>query len=199
MTCRLLKEITHSCEYNSGGIAEIFLMDIANFTSYKFLDDSLYDSCLVEEIERSADAGQLDVPVSLGVVSESSFTEQENNDIYNQTLNTFVRSLDYEKLAQLLRLKARKNLVLFKTHQDKWFTFGSDTGASLGFEQISGQLGESNGYKITIKASSVFPLFELAGEPNWGEEPEVKIVSVIGTEDGAVIMSEDEVYAFEMY
>lgn len=201
MTCRLLKEITHTCEYNSGGIAEIFLMDMASFGSYKFLDDRLYDSCLVEKILQKTDLEATCDLISLGVVNDSNFTEQESNDIYNQTLSTFVRSLSHEKLAQLLLLKARKNLVIFKTLQDKWFTFGSDVGATLSFEQVSGQLGESNGYKISIKANSVFPLFELVGEPNWNPDPdpETKIISVLGTENEEVVMSEDQAFAFEIY
>lgn len=190
MTCKLLKDIKHRCEYNAGGIAEIVVLDINDFVSYTFTDDRLYDSCLVEEINTKSDS----VLVSLDVVSESSFTEQEANSIYTQTLSTFVRSLGHENLERLLRAKGSRLLVMFRTHQDVWFTFGSDCGAALTFEQISGQLGESSGYKITIKANSIYPLFEA------NVDFSVPLtVPALGTEDNRVVMSEDESFAFQIY
>lgn len=154
MTCFLTKNIKHSCEYDSGGIASIYLLDIRDFISYKFRDDNLFNECYVEEINVG------DRYIQLDVVDESNFIESEENGIYKQELSTFIRSLEAGKLRNLLITKSNKYLVVFVT-QGKAYSFGSDGGASLSFTQQTGQLGESSGYQIKISKQSVYPLFEV--------------------------------------
>lgn len=155
MSCFLTKNIKHTCEYNPGGITSIFLLDIRDFVSYTFKDDKLYNECFVENIK--AVAGYIEI----STVNESNFTETQDSDIYKQELSTYVRSLDAEKLSNLLIAKANRYLVAFTTLQGKAFVFGSDGGVSLSFTQQTGQLGESSGYKITIYKQSIYPLFEV--------------------------------------
>lgn len=177
MNSRLIgNSIKHSDEYNPGGIAEILILNINDFISYRFSGDGLYNSCMVEKIYTNSN------PISIDCIVESNFTEQEANNIYTQTLSSFIRSLDAKKTNELIKLKTTKQLVLFRTYSNTWHTFGADCGASLVFEQISGQVGESNGYKITLTANSIFPLFEVADRPIFEippvpeipEEPEVE-------------------------
>ena len=55
--------------------------------------------------------------------------------------------------------KQRKYVVAFKCGE-KWFTFGSDGGASIEFQTQSGQVGEVSGHSISITKQSIYPLFE---------------------------------------
>jgi len=142
--------------YDSGGIKDIYLLDIRDFISYQFKDDKLYNECLVESIK-------IGVPdyIELDVINESNYTETNDSGIYTQELTTFIRSLDYAKTFSLLQASSNKYLIIFRTSQGKTFSFGSDGGVSIRFSQSSGQLGESSGYQITISKNSIYPLFEI--------------------------------------
>lgn len=188
MTCRLLRNIKHTCEYNPGGIAEILLLDIRDFISYKFADDKLYNECYVDLINTYSP------PVELDVVNECSCTSTEENGIYTQELSTFIRSMDAGKTAELLLASNNKYVVVYINPQGRAFTFGSDGGASLSFTQQSGQSGEAEGYSITIRKRSIYPLFEI--DPDFINIQEK--IKVIGTEDNRVIMSENELSAFSI-
>ncbi len=161
MNCKLTKNIKASCKYNPGGISEIYLLDIRDFITYRFREDNLFDKPFVEAIYRPYNATY----ISLGVVQESNFTENKDaNGTYKQSLSTFVHTLEADKLENLLIAEASHYIVVFKTLQDTWFTFGSNKGASFSFSQLTGQTGETNGYNITISADSIYPLFEAADD-----------------------------------
>lgn len=179
MNCRLLQDIKHSCQYNPGGITDIYLIDIRDFISYRFRDDKLYSECLVDKINiKGVDYIKLDT------VTESNFTETEENGIYKQTLSTFVGTLDYSKTSNLLLARTNKYVVVFGNSQGKLYTFGSDGGAAISFTQQSGQLGEVSGYSVTISKTSLYPLFEVDSD-NFNK------ILVLGTEDNIMVSTED--------
>ncbi|WP_029902293.1 hypothetical protein [Prevotella sp. 10(H)] len=182
MTCRLLQNITHTCDYNPGGITNIYLLDIRDFETYYFVEGGLFDKCYVERISVRTPF------VEIGAVNESTFTEMQENDVYKQTLTTFVNTLSGEKSSGLLLAAANKHLVAFRTSQGLMYCFGSDGGASLNFSQITGQTGETAGYQITISKSSVYPLFET-------DASRFNTIPVLGTEDRRIVMTEDNKYA----
>ncbi|MFV0332146.1 MAG: hypothetical protein ACK5KL_20340 [Dysgonomonas sp.] len=181
MNCRLIQNIKHSCEYNPGGISEIYLLDIRDFVSYRFRDDKLYDQCFVDSIKISAQDY-----IRLDVVDESNFTENQDNGIYTQTITTFVRSLDYQKTASLLLAGVNKYLIVFSS-QGKMFSFGSDGGATLSYTQQTGQRGETAGYSITITKKSIYPLFEAAPD-------KTVIESLLSTEDKVNLVTTEDGY-----
>lgn len=158
MNCKLIKDIKASCLYNPGGISAIYLLDIRDFIGYRFREDNLYEKAYVEALYRDYEAQYH----CIESVDESNFTEEKPKGIYNQVLSTFVHTLDADKLESLLLGGANRYVVVFKTLQETWFTFGSDGGASIKFTQITGQVGESNGYAVTISMDSDYPLFEAA-------------------------------------
>lgn len=189
MACRLIQNVKHSNEYNAGGITNIYMMDIHDFGTYIFRDDSLYDQCYVSEILLS-DRDGLIKPFSkfmeIGSVNESNFTENQDKGMFRQELNTFVRTLDARKLSDLLIAKANKYVVAFRTSQDRFYAFGSDGGASLSFSQITGQLGEVSGYSVTITKNSMYPLFELS--KNIFRD----VIELITNESGTFVTAEDD-------
>lgn len=156
MSCRLIQNIKHNCEYNAGGIKNIYLLDIRDFISYKFLGDKLYNECFVEEIN----VGAMKY-IELDTIETSNYTETLDNDIYRQRLSTFIRVLDSEKTSNLLLANSNKYLIIFRTNEGKTFCFGSDGGASVIFSQLTGHMGESSGYSLTIDKNSIYPLFEI--------------------------------------
>lgn len=156
MNCKLFKDIKATCLYNPGGISAVYLLDIRDFMTYRFKEDNLYEKAYVEAVYRDFDAQYL----SLESVDESNFTEEKSKGVYTQTLSTFVHTLDAEKLERLLLAESNRYLVVFRTLQDTWFTFGSDGGAEIKFTQITGQVGETNGYAVTVSMESDYPLFE---------------------------------------
>jgi len=157
MTCRLVQNIKHSCEYNPGGISEIYLLDIRDFVNYRFRDDKLYDTCYVDKITKYEDAKY----IVLSEVSESNFTESSDSGLYNQQLTSFVGTIEASKTSGLLTASANKYLVIFRNMQQKVYAFGHDGGAAVAFAQVTGQMGETAGYQVTITKSSQYPLFEL--------------------------------------
>lgn len=182
MTCRLLKNITHTCEYNPGGIVAVYLLDIRDFISYLFDGDGLFDSGFISFIDSKEPFREI------GAVNESSFIETSDNGVYKQQLTTFIRTLSGEKLSDLLVTASNKHVVAFRNSQGKMYCFGSDGGASLAFSQVSGQIGETAGYQITIVKESVYPLFEIDAD-------RFNAVPVLGTEDPRVMETEDSTSA----
>lgn len=179
MGCKLIQNINHSCEYNPGGITDIYLLDISDFVSYRFKDDRLYDGCFVDKINKA----NVDY-IKLDTVSESSFTETEDNGIYKQVLTTFIGTLDYLKTSDLLLARENRYLLIFGNSQGKLYSFGSDGGTSISFGQQSGQLSEASGYSITITKNSIYPLFEVNAD-------RFNKTFVLGTHRGIMIPTED--------
>ena len=151
--------VKSASDYNLGGITHIWLLDITGFSSYKFTTDNSSKYSIVESIVASLPF------VELGAVNESQFTEDCSENIFRQKLITFVCSPDTVKLNKLLTVSHNKNLVVFRSFQGHFFTFGSDGGASISFSQQTGQVGESSGYTISITKNSIYPLFEI--KDNW--------------------------------
>ncbi len=149
-----MQNIKHTCGYNSGGIAEIYLLDIKDFVAYCFKDDALYDSCFVDRILKDVDTPY----TTLSEVGESNFTETNDGALYRQQLTTFVNTLKSDKTNNLLKALGNKYLVVFRNMQGNIYSFGSDGGATLAFSQVSGQLGETAGRQP-------------AGAPRRGEQP----------------------------
>jgi len=181
MSCKLIRDIKHSCEYNAGGIKSIYLLDIEDFISYQFLEDGLYNTSYVDQILENYESFYY----LLDTVEASNFTETEENGIYKQELTTFVHTLNFEKTSDLLLVGRNKYVVVFGTYQDTYFTFGSDGGASVSFSQITGQQGESTGYNITITKNSIYPLFEV-------NKDKFNKAFVLGSEAREIISTEDE-------
>lgn len=76
---------------------------------------------------------------------------------------------------------------MFKTYENKYFCFGSDGGATVSFSQISGEIGGSSGYNLTINKSSVYPLFQI----NFNNRI---IESLLTTENNQLITTEDNYF-----
>lgn len=179
MGCKLIQNIKHTCGYNAGGITAIYLLDIDDFVSYRFEDDNLYAGCMVDTIKKKP--GEY---LQMDTVSESNFTETQDNGIFRQTLSTFVGTLTASKTSDLLLAAGNKYLIVFRTSLGRFYSFGSDGGASIAFTQQSGQLTEASGYNITITKNSVYPLFEVNA---------VKFdkIFALGTESRVLIPTED--------
>lgn len=184
MSCKLIQNIKHTCGYNSGGISEIYLLDIGDFIAYYFKDDSLYNSCFVDRILKDDD-----IPYTvLSEVSESNFTETNDSGLYKQQLTTFVGTLQSVKTSQLLLAATNRYLVAFRNMQGNVYAFGSDGGATLTFTQASGQVGETAGYAITLAKDSIYPLFEV-------DAAKFDKTLVLGTEDKRIVLTENRKYA----
>lgn len=185
MNSRLIQSIKHSCEYDTGGIASLYLLDIEDFISYTFRGDALFSACYAEEIKAISNYIELDT------VSESNFRETYENGIYKQQLTTYIRSLEATKLSNLLKIASGRYLVTFKSVRGRAFSFGSDGGAVLNFTQQTGQTGEASGYSISLTKNSLYPLFEVSIDevnksPRW--------ILDDGTWDGEAIWTRDGIW-----
>nr|DAL98519.1 MAG TPA: hypothetical protein [Caudoviricetes sp.] len=182
MSSKLTQNIKHNCEYNAGGVAGIFLLDIRSFIAYRFKNDLLFNQCFVEAIKVSEYNY-----IAVDTIEGTKFTETADNGIYQQQLTTFVRSLDAEKTANLLIANANNYIVLYRTFEGKYFCFGSDGGAKISFSQLSGASGESSGYSLTIDKSSIYPLFEI-------DFHNTEVETLLSTENDNLVITEDNFF-----
>ena len=182
MNKNIITGIEKHTGYNTGGISNIFLLDIRSFIAYRFTDDMLFEECFVESV-RISDYNYMEVET----IESSKFQESMDNGIYKQQLTTFVRKLEAAKTSNLLKTNTTKYLVMFKTYENKYFCFGSDGGATVSFSQISGEIGGSSGYNLTINKSSVYPLFQI----NFNNRI---IESLLTTENNQLITTEDNYF-----
>jgi len=184
MSCRLIRNISHSGDYNPGGITEIYLLDIRDFVTYKFTNDSLYDSCDVDRVVKEKDTAY----IMLGAVAGSNFTESNDNGLFRQQLTTFAGTPDHRKTSDSLMASTGRYVVFFRTAGGKIYSFGSDGGASFSFTQVSGQTGEAAGYNITLSKNSIYPLFEV-------DAYKFNKILVLGTENRMAVSTENKRYA----
>lgn len=179
MNNNIITGIERNTAYNTGGISSIFLLDIESFHSYRFTNDKLFDECFVETINIS-DYNYIDVEA----IESSKFQESLENGIYKQQLTSFARILGGTKTSNLLAINSKKYLVVFKTFENKYFCFGSDGGASVSFSQISGEIGGSSGYNLTISKNSIYPLFQI-------DFKNKAIESLLNTENNYLVQTDD--------
>ncbi|MDR1809201.1 MAG: hypothetical protein LBR34_02195 [Prevotella sp.] len=151
MNYELTTDIKSATGYVEGGISHIWLLDIKGFTAYRFADGNNF---FVTGIVASTPFIELEASV------EACFTEDCSENVFRQKLATFIYSLSAERIENLLAAGNGKYLVLFRTRQGHFFTFGADGGASLSFSQQTGRTGEASGYGISIVKNSIYPLFE---------------------------------------
>lgn len=149
------KNVKSILSYNLGGITNIWLLNIKHFTAYKFKDDSLADRCTVEQIIAS------DTFFELESINESNYTENFTDNVYQQKLSTFIYPLSGQYSSHIASIKNEKYIVVFRTHLNRMFCFGSDGGASLSFTQQTGQGDGIQGYSISIGKDSTNSLFEI--------------------------------------
>ncbi|GAB6011730.1 hypothetical protein [Viscerimonas tarda] len=155
MNYTLANNIKSAAGYNVGGITHIWLLDISNFSAYKFANSNSSEQGIVESIVASSPFMELET------VNESAFTEDYSDNVFRQKLNSFVYPLKANSLNKLLIAGNNKYLVAFRTPQGRFFAFGSDGGASISFTQQTGQMGEASGYAVSIVKNSIYPLFEI--------------------------------------
>lgn len=151
MAYKLTRGIDNLTEYNLGGISHIWLLNIDDFISYKFKDDSLYNSNYVDAIHKKNIFFEL----------EANMKEFVGNGIYKQEINTFIRTLSNDLVTWLRYAVHGRYIVVFRTMNNKHFTFGSDGGAKLSYSGQTGQTGESNGISIKLEKNSIYPIFEI--------------------------------------
>lgn len=150
-----IKSILPVCEYNVEGVSEVRLIDFADFQGFGFLDDNLYDVCIVDQINASGTLKTL--PAGDG----SKYTGDSKSGLYSHTLDTFAPGLTGFNLATLNLATKRRQVVLFKTRAGRWYTFGYEAGATVNY---TNQTADALGNLITITALSIYPLFEVLPE-----------------------------------
>jgi hypothetical protein len=154
MDYKLTSDIKSASGYNAGGVSRIWLLDIEDFASYQFEENNSGCLRMVTSVVASSPF------IELGIMADANFTEDRVDNVFRQKLSAFVEPLSAENSAKLLIATGNKYLVLFRSPQGKFFTFGSDGGASLSFAQQTGVGNESSGYAVTIVKNSIYPLFE---------------------------------------
>jgi hypothetical protein len=151
MSCRIA-HIKPPCGYIVEGVEQIWLLDFDDFGGYKFYEDGNYEKCYVEEILQSGTFKELDAP---DLVAKYSSTGN-----YAHRLETFVGALNSSTLSSLHLATKRRQVVLFKTNSQQYFTFGYEAGAAVSY---ANQTNEGFGSAVTLTSNSIYPLFEYTG------------------------------------
>lgn len=154
MACRL-QSIPRPCGYNLEGISDVYVIDTDDFQAFKFDGDDLYKDCKVIQIAKIGDFTTLPAPVS------AKYTSSLQNGYYTHTLETFITSLSGDILANQHLATKRRYIVIFRTNNGNYFTFGYTNGATYSY---ANQTTESTGTLITLTGVTPYPLFEVTAE-----------------------------------
>lgn len=176
MSINIQTGIENIAEYNAGGISHIWLLNISDFISYQFEDDSLYDKAFVNMIFKENRF------LEVGIVDECNFSETYSSGIYKQELSSYIRTINKSTISWIQQAQNGRFLVVFRTVLNTYFSFGSDGGAKLTYSEQSGQAGGINGMQLKIEKSSVLPLFEV--------HPDVVKTRVLGSEHSQYLVTE---------
>lgn len=169
MSDKITQDIYHHCEYNSGGIQSIYILDMEDLQYFEFLDDKLYDTCYVQRIRWK---GKVSPVTKIDVTTATLYDDKIDNSLYAKTLRTFVRNLSAQAFSELLKGTRRKYIVAYGTSTGRLFGFGYRMGATLNYSAVTNANGDSDGVNITFSETSIYPLFELA--PDALEKPRPK-------------------------
>lgn len=143
--CRI-NSIKPPCGYVVEGIAQIWLLDFADFQGFQF--DGLYDSAVVTGILKTGNFVELDAP---GMTAKYS-----SAGAYVHTLETFVGGLSASSISNLHLATKRRQVVAFKTNAGAYYVFGYEAGAVVNYKN---QTVDGAGSLVTINAPSIYPLF----------------------------------------
>lgn len=147
--CRITN-LKPPCGYNAEGITAILLLDAEDFTDFLFDDNGTYGTALVSGILRSGDFIEVDAPQLVARYTSTG--------LYVHTLETFILELSAPMLAQLHLATKRRYIVVFRTTEGRYFSFGYGTGATV---RYAAQTADNVGAAVTITASNAYPLFEV--------------------------------------
>ncbi len=181
MNYQLTENIKHSQVYNPGGIIRLYLLDYEDYLSCRFLDDGMFTSGYIEEMDSTTTF------VEVACTNATSFSEKVDDGLYTQSLQSFVNVLEAAKLSDLLRAASRRYIVAFRNLTGKMFCFATDGGATLSFEQATGQIGEGAGYRLTFAKKSTMPLFELDS----ATFNKTEIIDLLASEDEDIVTTEN--------
>lgn len=148
MKCRVQK-IVPNCDYSVEGIAQIWLLDFEDFEGFRFLNKGNYDSCYVTDILRSSEFIEVDAPDMIG--------KYNSTGNYTHTIETFIGDITADTISNLHLATKRKQIPLFKSNSGKVYTFGYEAGATINYNN---QTGDGFGSVLTISSNSIYPLFE---------------------------------------
>ncbi len=166
MSCRVTS-FAKKCGYLPEGIDRIYLLDFDDFNGYKFTGDSLSDISDVENIFRSGDFAILDANGS------GKYTQGKSGKIYTHTIESFLEDFDADTVRNLNLGVNRRFLVAFRANSGRYFVFGQPGGAALTYEL---QTDGGSGAAITIRCSSLAPLFETSLDAINGTSPRSQYV-----------------------
>lgn len=128
-------------------------LDFDDFQGYRFADAGTYESCNVADILQTGAFREISAPDLVARYSSSG--------AYVHRLDTFAGELSANTLSNLHLAKARRQIVLFKTNSQQWFTFGYEAGAVI---THTNQTADGFGSVIVATSNSIYPLFEYNGE-----------------------------------
>ena len=150
-----IKSILPVCDYNIEGVSEVRLIDFDDFQGFAFVDNNLYDVCIVTQVY--ADGTLKTLPAGDG----SKYTGDSKGGIFTHALDTFAPGLSGFNISALTLATKRRQVALFKTRAGRWYTFGYEAGAVVNY---TNQTADALGNLITITAASMYPLFEVLPE-----------------------------------
>lgn len=151
--CRI-QNLTPVCAYNGSGVTAVMLLDLDDFAGFVYRDSEGYETCFVETIQRTG---------SFVVVEFNDFPAQYNgplvSGLYSHTIEAFISELSSEIISNLHLASKRPQLVVFKTWDGKYFTFGQVTGADVNY---TAQTTDGTGAAVTFSQNSPYPLYEVS-------------------------------------
>lgn len=151
--CRI-QNLTPTCGYNGDGVVAVMLLDFEDFISFTFEGYASYASCYVEKIIHNGLFISIDLPDF-----PAQYTGSLSAGVYGHSLQGFIAELSAPIIADLHLATKRPQLVVFKTRNGRYFTYGHDNGAKASY---SVQTADNTGAALTFTASSQFPLFEVS-------------------------------------
>lgn len=151
--CRI-QNLTPTCAYNGSGVTAVMLLDLEDFGGFVYENGEGYQSCYVQNILRTGD---------FITVEFNDFPAQYSgplaSGIYSHSVEAFVSELSAEIISNLHLASKRPQLVVFKTWEGRYFTFGQETGAKVNY---TAQTTDGTGAAITFTQNSHYPLFEVS-------------------------------------
>lgn len=150
MACRI-STLKPACNYNTGGIQTLSVLDWDDFKGYGFA--ALYDACLVTDIERVAEF--VDVQADT-----AKYASSMAGRVTTHSVTSFVSEMSAAMISALHLASKRRYVVLF-FDGTKYFTFGHEAGATLAYAL---QTDGARGAAIVFNCLSLYPLFEVTAD-----------------------------------
>jgi len=155
----LLTKSLSYCNYNVGGIVELFFANKDYVTDYFF---SASDNNL-NTVNNLTTSPLIDwyhyTVISQTAIAGEKMIKNQGGKLYIKNFDLTIQQMDSNKRDNIIEILDSETVIVYKDYNAKWFVMGLDFGCRISsYEAMSDKLPGVNNYKIQLETTEKTPI-----------------------------------------